>query len=127
MFTITNGIILKGQDLTLTKENIVVDDGIIPVGLLTKIHDLIPSSERLGDIILHKNMPQALAEDQGAVDACLSHFMIERRIIRHHDLVCAGEDHRRRQTLDVAIQRADQRILGVEITCPQLAQLDESV
>ena len=29
MFTITNGIILKGQDLTLTKENIVVDDGII--------------------------------------------------------------------------------------------------
>ncbi len=29
MFTIANGIILKGQDLTLTKENIVVDDGII--------------------------------------------------------------------------------------------------
>ena len=29
MFTIANGIILKGQDLTLKKENIVVDDGKI--------------------------------------------------------------------------------------------------
>ncbi|MEE1129005.1 MAG: amidohydrolase family protein [Methanobrevibacter sp.] len=29
MFTITNGIILEGQNLTLKKENIVVDDGII--------------------------------------------------------------------------------------------------
>ena len=29
MFTITNGIILKGQDLTLKKENIVVDEGKI--------------------------------------------------------------------------------------------------
>lgn len=29
MFTIANGIILKGQDLTAKKENIVVDDGII--------------------------------------------------------------------------------------------------
>ena len=33
MFTITNGIILKGQDLTLKKENIVVDDGkIVEIG-----------------------------------------------------------------------------------------------
>ena len=29
MFTISNGIILKGQDLTLSRENIVVDDGKI--------------------------------------------------------------------------------------------------
>ena len=29
MFTITNGIILKGHDLTLKKENIVVDEGKI--------------------------------------------------------------------------------------------------
>ena len=29
MFTIANGIILKGQDLTLKKENIVVDEGKI--------------------------------------------------------------------------------------------------
>lgn len=33
MFTIANGIILKGQDLTLKKENIVVDEGkIIEIG-----------------------------------------------------------------------------------------------
>lgn len=33
MFTITNGIILKGQDLTLKKENIVVDEGkIVEIG-----------------------------------------------------------------------------------------------
>ena len=33
MFTITNGIILKGQNLTPIKENIVVDDGkIIDIG-----------------------------------------------------------------------------------------------
>ncbi|WP_405303976.1 amidohydrolase family protein [Methanobrevibacter sp.] len=33
MFTITNGIILKGRDLTLKKENIVVDEGkIVEIG-----------------------------------------------------------------------------------------------
>ena len=37
MFTIANGIILKGQDLTLKKENIVVDEGkIIEIGKESK-------------------------------------------------------------------------------------------
>ena len=50
----------------------MIDKTILPAG----IDDHLPRGNSLGDLILHKNMPQAFAEDQGAVDSRRPHFMI---------------------------------------------------
>ena len=46
MFTIANGIILKGHDLVASRENIVVDDGkIIEIAKDAKEGKIIPAVE----------------------------------------------------------------------------------
>ncbi|MGX8693716.1 MAG: amidohydrolase family protein [Methanobrevibacter sp.] len=69
MFTITNGIILKGQDLTLKKENIVVDEGkIVEIGkesLEGKIIDVDGAIVCPSFINGHMHIGDSIIKDEG--------------------------------------------------------------
>ena len=69
MFTIANGIILKGQNLTPSKENIVVDDGkIINIGkdlLEGKIVDVGGCIVCPSFVNGHTHMGDSIIKDEG--------------------------------------------------------------
>ena len=69
MFTIANGIILKGKDLVPTRENIVVDDGrIIEIGkgfLEGKIIDVDGSVVCPSFINGHMHIGDSIIKDEG--------------------------------------------------------------
>ena len=69
MFTIANGIILKGLDLTLKKENIVVDDGkIVEIGKDSregKIIDVDGAVVCPSFINAHMHIGDSIIKDEG--------------------------------------------------------------
>jgi cytosine/adenosine deaminase-related metal-dependent hydrolase len=95
MFTIANGIILKGQDLTLTKENIVVDEGIITdIGkesLEGKIIDVDGAIVCPSFINAHTHIGDSIIKDEG-YGLSLSEMVRPPNGVKHRALANAGDE-----------------------------------
>ena len=95
MFTITNGIILKGQDLVPTKENIVVDEGkIIEIGKDAaegKIIDVDGATICPSFINGHMHIGDSIIKDEG-YGLSLSEMVKPPNGVKHKALANATED-----------------------------------
>ena len=95
MFTIANGIILKGQDLTLKKENIVVDEGkIIEIAKESKEGKIIDVD---GAIVCpsfingHMHIGDSIIKDEG-YSLSLSEMVKPPNGVKHKALANASDD-----------------------------------
>lgn len=95
MFTITNGIILKGQDLVPTKENIVVDEGkIIEMGKESsegKIIDVDGSIVCPSFINGHMHIGDSIIKDEG-YGLSLAEMVKPPNGVKHKALADATDD-----------------------------------
>ena len=95
MFTITNGIILKGQDLTLKKENIVVDEGkIVEMGKESregKIIDVDGAIVYPSFINGHMHIGDSIIKDEG-YGLSLSEMVKPPNGVKHKALANAEDD-----------------------------------
>ena len=95
MFTIANGIILKGQDLTLKKENIVVDEGrIIEIAKESKEGKIIDVD---GAVVCpsfingHMHIGDSIIKDEG-YSLSLSEMVKPPNGVKHKALANACDD-----------------------------------
>ena len=95
MFTITNGIILKGHDLTLKKENIVVDEGkIVEIGKESaegKIIDVDGAVVCPSFINGHTHIGDSIIKDEG-YSLSLSEMVKPPNGVKHKALANADDE-----------------------------------
>ena len=95
MFTVTNGIILKGQDLTLKKENIVVDEGkIVEIGKESregKIIDVDGAIVCPSFINGHMHIGDSIIKDEG-YGLSLSEMVKPPNGVKHKALASAEDE-----------------------------------
>lgn len=95
MFTIANGIILKGQDLTLKKENIVVDEGkiieIAKESMEGKIIDVDGAIVCPSFINGHMHIGDSIIKDEG-YSLSLSEMVKPPKGVKHVALANASDD-----------------------------------
>lgn len=95
MFTITNGIILKGHDLTLKKENIVVDEGkIVEIGKESaegKIIDVDGAVVCPSFINGHTHIGDSIIKDEG-YSLSLSEMVKPPNGVKHKALADADDE-----------------------------------
>ena len=95
MFTITNGIILKGQDLVPAKENVVVDEGkIIEIGKESKEGKIIDVDGAIvcpSFINAHIHIGDSIIKDEG-YGLSLSEMVKPPNGVKHRALANATDD-----------------------------------